>query len=132
MQLQKLIFWILHTFLDTILYNGYKGARAIDDDGSGSSEPDYNNTIDAGTLVAIAEIPYLASRTFTFKNLGAEPLLFALSSNETDMEGTTIEVAGGDERQRNTPNLNSDTEAVHLLVQNNGTTRAEYKIWMVE
>ena len=114
------------------LYNGYIGARAIDDDGSGTTEPDYDLTVEAGSTEVIANIPYLASRTFTFKNLGDEPISFALSINDTDLEGTPITVASGDENQRSTPNLNEDTNADNLLVQNNGGVSVNYKIWIVE
>jgi|GEM_PF-4504608 len=66
------------------------------------------------------------------KKAGDEPISFALSTNDTDLEGTPITVASGDENQRSTPNLNGDTYADHLLLQNNDGVSVDYKIWIVE
>jgi len=66
------------------------------------------------------------------KKAGDELIFFTISTNDTDLEGTPITVASGDENQRSTPNLNGDTNADNLLVQNNGGVSVDYKIWIVE
>ncbi len=114
------------------LFNGYMGARSIDDDGTGSSTPDFEGAIAPNELLAVASIAYLSGRTFKFKNLGDVPLNFGLSTDPNSLNGTPVEVAPGSESQRNSDNLNPDNNAIHLIIENTNPQPSEYKIWIIE
>jgi hypothetical protein len=114
------------------LYNGYQGARAIDDDGGSATEPDYAGIINANETLHLATIPYLAGRTFKFKNLGTTLLSFGLGTDPNALSGTPVDVPGSSESQRSTANLHTDAAAEQLIVNNAQAQAAEYKIWIWE
>jgi hypothetical protein len=99
------------------LYNGYQGARSIDDTGA-QSDPDYAGDIAPAATALIVKLPYLASRTFTFKNIGTVPLIFSLEEDGGTTAGIPITVSPGGSAQRSTKNLNNNLHAEDLQVRN--------------
>jgi hypothetical protein len=99
------------------LYNGYKGARSIDDTGS-VSEPDYQGQVGPASRLEIATIPYLSGRTFYFKNTGSVPLSFGLDIQGTGIQTQPLIVQASSTVQRISFNLNKDEKADTITVQN--------------
>lgn len=114
------------------LYNGYSGARGIDQTGP-TVQPDYTDVIGNGQSKLIATIPFLAGRTFEFENTGTVKLLFALSATPDTMEGTVLSLDPGQYAVRKSTNLNPDTTADKLYIQNtDASLQGSYKVWVVE
>ena len=99
------------------LYNGYLGARSIDDTGA-QSDPDYAGDAAPAATTLIVKLPYLASRTFTFKNTGTVPLTFSLEEDGGTAAGIPVTVSPGGSAQRITKNLNGNMHAESLQVRN--------------
>jgi hypothetical protein len=114
------------------LHSGYLVARSIDDTGA-NTPPDYENTVAANGITPVAELPYLAVRSFDIKNTGSVPLIFCLSSNATAVEGNFVSIEPNGFATRKTVTLNADTNASHLLFQNaDPVLSGSYKIWITE
>lgn len=114
------------------LYNGYLGARAIDQT-RGNYPPDYTGTALPNAITLVATLPYLAGRTFEVENLGSVPIIFSLSTTANAMEGALVTLAPGEYRARVTTNLNPNTAADKLHIQNQDLQQAaQYKVWVVE
>lgn len=119
--------------INPALYNAYKGARSIDDDGGGITAPDYDLSVAPNEILLIANLPYLAGREFKFKNTGSDKLLFGLSTNPDLLEGgTPVEVLAGETVQRLSSNLHSDEAANNLMVQNTSTSTQSFKVFINE
>ena len=114
------------------LYNGYSGARGIEQTGP-TVQPDYTDLIGNGETKLIATIPFLAGRTFEFENTGTAKLLFALSATPDTMEGTVLSLDPGQYAVRKSANLNPDPTADKLYIQNtDASLQGSYKVWVVE
>ncbi len=114
------------------LYEGYLSARSIDDT-SGAGTPDYQGNINVDSFVLLADLPYLASRGFTFRNTGTVSLTFALSQNPNTLEGTPVIVGAGTSNTRQTANLNPNSLATKLYVRNADLTAGgSYKVFIQE
>ena len=114
------------------LYRGYEGSRGIDQT-RGNIAADYEGTATVNGLSLITTLPYLAGRTFEIENTGTVSLSFALSTTNNVMEGTILVLDPGQYAVRKTTNLNTNTVADKLYVQNIDTTVVgAYKVWVVE
>jgi len=114
------------------IYTGYTGSRRIDQTGSAQA-PDYSGQASPNSMHVVATIPYLQGRTFEIENTGNVPFSFSLSSSETVLEGTALNMASGQFSSRNSRNLNLNEAADKLIIQNTDAQQsASYKIWVVE
>jgi len=114
------------------IYNGYMGARSIDQTGSATA-PDYSGQVPPATTIVVANIPYLASRTFEIENTGNGTLNFSLSTSDTQHEGTVLSIENKKFSTRLSSNLNTNETATKVLLQNPNTEQAVgYKIWVIE
>lgn len=114
------------------LYFTYMGARSIDQSGSFNA-PDYSGLSIPNGFTKVAEIPYLTSRSFNFKNTGTVSLQFTLTKTADILEGNTITVIPGSAVTRSTGNLNPDGMATKIYVKNEDREiSGEYKIWIYE
>jgi hypothetical protein len=113
--------------IDPVLYDTYTIVRKIDDTGA-HSEPDYDGFVGPGLTEVIVNLPYDPDRTFEVKNTGTEPFEFSLSTSETVMEGEIVTVEPGQERQRQSSNLNPNAMAHFLLLQNNAVVSAGFEV----
>ena len=114
------------------LYNGYLGARSIDQTGN-QSPADYTGSVAPDAISSVATIPYLAGRSFEVENTGTTALTFALSTDPTVLNGTPVLVAAGASFIRKSFNLNLSEAATHLLFQNTDVNvSGGYKIWVIE
>lgn len=114
------------------LHKGYEGARGIDQT-RGNTAADYIDNAPAGTITLVVTLPYLAGRTFEIENTGSIPLTFSLSATTDALEGSVLNLDPGQYAVRKTTNLNTNTAADKLYVQNPDTAVAgNYKVWIVE
>ena len=114
------------------LYNGYLGARSIDQTSS-QTPADYTGSVAPDAISAVATIPYLAGRSFEVENTGTTALTFALSTDVAVLNGTPVLVAAGSSFIRKSFNLNLSEAATHLLFQNTDVNvSGGYKIWVIE
>lgn len=117
---------------NTSLYRGYEGARGIDQN-RGNIAPDYTGNVPAASLSLITTLPYLAGRTFEIENTGNISLTLSLSATADALEGSILNLDPGQYAVRKTTNLNPNTAADKLYVQNADTALAgSYKVWIVE
>lgn len=114
------------------IYTGYRGARSIDQTGSATA-PDYTGQVNPGATMVVATIPYLQGRTFEVENTGNIPFSFSLSSSETVLEGSVLNMDAGQFSSRKSSSLNINEAANKVLIQNTNTQQStSYKIWIVE
>lgn len=111
------------------IYILYKNLRGIDGTGSVKT-PDYKGVVAPGSRVVVADLPYLLARTFEIHNLGEASIEFALSTKETEMEGTVASIRPKVPIAVRTSQLNANTAASKLCLYNPGTEPAEYKIYI--
>ena len=117
---------------NTSLHKGYEGSRGIDQT-RGNIAADYMDNAPAGAITLVATLPYLAGRTFEIENTGSIPLTFSLSATTDALEGSVLNLDPGQYAVRKTTNLNTNTAADKLYVQNTDTALAgSYKVWIVE
>jgi hypothetical protein len=122
----------LFQFSNPSLYSLYQNARSIDDTSS-PTLPDYEGTVPAGVILSVANIPYIAGRSFKLKNTGTEMLQLSLSATPGTMEGAIISApAGGETPFTLSSALNSDVNANFLNVQNTGIAMGNYQIFINE
>lgn len=122
----------LFQFSNPSLYTLYQNARSIDGTGAAQA-PNYEGTAAPASITAVANIPYLPSRTFIVKNTGNVPLTLSLSTVNNAIEGTSVTVAPGAQVQRQSANFNMAASASFLLLQNVDVAQAcGYKIWIEE
>ena len=67
-----------------MLFDQYHADRLIDDNAAGVGTPDVTETIEAGTIESIYQIPYLDSRKFKLNNTSAETIEWGLSADATN------------------------------------------------
>ena len=113
------------------LYVLYKNLRGIDGTGAVTT-PDYKGVVPAGSIALVADLKYSPARTFEFYNLGKVPIEFALSATELKIEGNVSQVLPNKPVTARTADLNANTKASKLYVQNNGTEPAEYKVNIID
>lgn len=114
------------------LFEGYDGARGIDQTGS-RTPADYVGNVEAGSISLVAQLPYLAGRQFEVQNTGSVPLTFALSVTEGVLEGKTFTVEPGKSAERTTSKLNENPAADRFYVQNtDAVLPGSYKVWIIE
>mgnify|MGYP003582970268 CR=1 FL=1 len=120
-------------FSNPSLYSAYQNARSIDDT-SATTTPDYEGDITPSTILALANIPYLGSRTFRLKNTGTVPLVLSLSNNSSIIQGAFVTIAPGVESINYTSlMLNADVTANNILLQNNDLANSgNYKLYITE
>ena len=120
-------------FSNPSLYSLYQNARSIDDAGS-PTNPDYEGDIDPNTILAVANIPYLGSRTFKLKNTGTVPLVLCLSNNISIIQGAFQNVLPASESINfSSLVLNADVTANNVLIQNaNSSIGGSYKLYITE
>ena len=118
-------------FSNPSLYSAYQNARSIDDT-SATTTPDYEGDITPSTILALANIPYLGSRTFRLKNTGTVPLVLSLSNNSSIIQGAFVTIAPGVESINYTSlMLNADVTANNILLQNNDIANSgNYKLYI--
>ena len=66
------------------------------------------------------------------KSNKAQSFTFALSTNETNMEGEIVTVEPGQERQRTSSNLNTAPNADFLLIENASGVNVSYEVRIEE
>lgn len=114
------------------LHGGYKGSRSIDQTGPAVA-PDYTGVVATASIVKVATMPYLASRSFEIENNGSVPLVFCLSTDAASMVGTTVNILPAGYATRLTTTLSNDSNATHLLIQNvDAAAQGSYRMWVVE
>lgn len=112
------------------LYNLYSMARNIDSTGA-VQQPDYSGIAQPGMITEIAIIPYLSSRGFDIENRTTNSSLsFGLCTISSSIEGTPVEVAGGETRTRLSSSLADNGD--YVVINNTGSTPIEYRIWINE
>jgi hypothetical protein len=98
------------------LYTAYQNNRGIDGTGA-ITEPDYKGDVPTSTLMLIAKIPFMASRTFIIKNTGTVPLIFGLGTGPNAIDSTTVTIDAGKEVQRLSSNIGTKGDCILI---NNG------------
>lgn len=112
------------------LYDAYTNARGIDGTGAYIA-PDYRGTVLANSIHLVADIPYLASRTYIVKNRGAIEIQCCLSTSATAMQSPVVIIAPNATIQRLSSNMQAN--ASFLLLQNTDTAQvADYEVWIEE
>ncbi len=114
-----------------LVYNSYQFTRGIDDTGS-PTPPDYEGSINANTILEIANLPYLSARRFTLKNTGTVALVMALSNVNNGVQGTPAIVPPGEQSSVLSNTLNAAGGNFLLLQNTDAATAGSYEIRIVE
>lgn len=69
---------------NSLLFNQYNADRLIDDNAAGIGTPDVIETIEAGTVESIFNIPFVAERKFKLNNTSSESIEWGLSEDATN------------------------------------------------
>jgi hypothetical protein len=117
--------------IDPVLYTTYQIVRKIDDTGA-QSPPDFEGIVSPGMIEVAVNLPYSGGRLFKVKNIGSQNFTFALSTNDTTMEGEIVTVEPGQERQRLSSALNDVPNADFLLIENASGVNASYEVRIEE
>lgn len=114
-----------------ILYNQYKFDRLIDDNASGgATPPDIEITIAPGTFEHVLTYPYLAGRSFKAKNLGADQILWGLSTLDTEFTNPSSTLDGGSTSTKLSSTLGPDGDI--LLFQNPSANPISIEVTVLE
>lgn len=114
-----------------ILYNQYKFDRLIDDNASGgATPPDVEVTIAPGTFSHVLTYPYLAGRSFKAKNLGADQILWGLSTLDTAFTNPPNTLDGGSTSTKLSSTLAPDGDL--LLFQNPSANPVSIEVTVLE
>lgn len=114
------------------LHFGYLGARSIDQTGA-TTAPDYMGAVLPASTTNVANIPYLAARTFEIQNMGNTELIFALTTDPALLDGHPVTISAGSSVQRGSTNLNESELATYLILRNDDVNvSGSYKIWITE
>jgi hypothetical protein len=120
----------LYQVTNKFLFNAYYNARSIDDTGA-ITAPDYIGNVPTSTILNIANIPYLASRSFKLKNTGTSDFTFCLATSNNTMEPSVVHVMAGATVSRQSDNLQE--YATFLNIENVSTTlNASYEVRITE
>ena len=110
------------------LYGLYTSARAIDINGSTMTPTAIVDVLPATTKTVHTASSYSADTFYTIQNMGAEPVMFSLSST-TDVEGEEkVLLNAGETRSRLAENL--APMGVFLVVNNSSAVPVKVRLWV--
>lgn len=110
------------------LYALYKGARAIDSNGSVMTPTASFDLLPQSTVTAHTAKAYEADTFYTLQNLSSEDIYFSLSE-KPDIEGPEIVLLrGGETRSRLADNL--APYGTYLILRNPGNGIVKTKVWV--
>ncbi len=102
----------------------------IDDNASGTGDPDVTEVIEAGGLESIFEIDYLAGRSFQLKNKGTVDLSWGLSDADNAATNPLLSIAAGASSTKLSSTLAPSGK--FLLVKNTTTSDATVELTVLE
>ncbi len=121
----------LFQFSNPSLYSLYINARSVDSTSS-TRIADFEGTVLPGEIKLVSTLPHILSRGYKIKNNSNVEITASLSSSLM-MEGQIFQIAPNSESQvLLTSALNSNPNANNLLIENNKTIEANFKVYIEE